>query len=297
MFLSNKYTNWYNKIISNAQDRKIDGYIENHHILPKSLGGTNEDNNLVSLTAREHFICHLLLTKMVNGQDKYKMIHAAMFMANHPIQRKISSRTYEYLRKESAIAQQNKIITDEFRQKMSNIISGRKLSEEHKEKIGNIHRGKMESEETRLRKSTAQTGRIHSEESKRKMSEAHQGRESKPHSEETKKRMSASSRHISPTEEHKQKLREMRLGKSLGEETKEKMSLAKKGKPSGRKGIFTHSDITRQKMSNSLKGREVWNKGLRTHRWVTNDEITLYTDNYESLINQDYRFGRKSWKR
>jgi hypothetical protein len=38
---------------------------ESHHIVPKSLGGTNELSNIVHLTPREHFIAHALLTKMV----------------------------------------------------------------------------------------------------------------------------------------------------------------------------------------------------------------------------------------
>jgi hypothetical protein len=38
-FLENKYTKWYFSIISNAQSREVSGYIEKHHIIPKSLGG------------------------------------------------------------------------------------------------------------------------------------------------------------------------------------------------------------------------------------------------------------------
>ena len=64
-FLQNKYTKWYFNIISKAQNRDTLGYVEKHHIIPKSLGGNNEQTNLVKLTAREHFVCHWLLTKMV----------------------------------------------------------------------------------------------------------------------------------------------------------------------------------------------------------------------------------------
>lgn len=41
----------------------IDGYSENHHIIPKCLGGDDSPDNLVRLTAREHFIAHHLLYK------------------------------------------------------------------------------------------------------------------------------------------------------------------------------------------------------------------------------------------
>lgn len=36
-------------------------YYERHHILPKCLGGTNDEDNLIDLFAREHFIAHKLL--------------------------------------------------------------------------------------------------------------------------------------------------------------------------------------------------------------------------------------------
>ncbi len=96
MYLHNKYTTWYNNIITNAQVRVIDGYTEKHHIIPKSFGGSNKKDNLVSLTAREHFICHLLLTKMTHGKQQQQMIHSAHFlMTNH----KIQSRTYEMVKR------------------------------------------------------------------------------------------------------------------------------------------------------------------------------------------------------
>ena len=64
MFTLNKYTKWYYAIVDRAKIRINDGYTENHHIIPKSLCGSNTKDNKVDLNAREHFICHLLLTKM-----------------------------------------------------------------------------------------------------------------------------------------------------------------------------------------------------------------------------------------
>ena len=50
------YEKIYNNIISKAQSRqKLDGYIERHHIIPRSFGGSDDDSNIVALTAREHF--------------------------------------------------------------------------------------------------------------------------------------------------------------------------------------------------------------------------------------------------
>ena len=56
-----KYNNHYDRLIDRARNRVLGTYKENHHIIPKCMGGTNDSWNLVKLTAKEHFICHLLL--------------------------------------------------------------------------------------------------------------------------------------------------------------------------------------------------------------------------------------------
>lgn len=99
------YRNMYNRIINNAineKDLRINGYYEKHHILPKSLGG-NKENNLVKLTAKEHFICHWLLVKMYNKGtiERNKMLFAFWRMKSNPNnngKRYINSRAYEKLR-------------------------------------------------------------------------------------------------------------------------------------------------------------------------------------------------------
>jgi hypothetical protein len=105
MFKSGFYKNIYESIIYKAQNRmKKEGiYYENHHIIPSSLGGTNNKENIVALTAREHFICHYLLTKItINPEHKSKMIWAFFMMCVDPVsgsvERKKSSR-YELARK------------------------------------------------------------------------------------------------------------------------------------------------------------------------------------------------------
>ena len=104
----NKYKTWYHNITENAKNRPINGYVERHHIIPRSLGGSDNKENLVDLTAREHFICHWLLTKMYTGESKSKMVYAlnGMKRSNKFAQRyetKITSRVYENLKKEFSI--------------------------------------------------------------------------------------------------------------------------------------------------------------------------------------------------
>lgn len=111
--LRNKYSEWYFKIIDNALLRNWNKasagvYVEKHHYIPTSLGGT--DNHIVFLTSREHFIVHLLLVRMLTGNDKSKMAWAVMCLKGKG--RYINSRLYEHVKS-------NIKHTDEARAKMS----------------------------------------------------------------------------------------------------------------------------------------------------------------------------------
>lgn len=65
------YQKIYNAIIEKAKGRlDLEEYFEKHHIIPKSLGGTDEETNLVKLTFREHYLCHRLLTKIYPEEQK-----------------------------------------------------------------------------------------------------------------------------------------------------------------------------------------------------------------------------------
>lgn len=87
------------------------GYYEIHHIVPKSLGGKDTKDNLVKLTAKEHYICHLLLTKMYKKGSRayYSMIKAWQMMssASSGNQSRCVSKgaMYEILKKEFSKAQ------------------------------------------------------------------------------------------------------------------------------------------------------------------------------------------------
>jgi len=99
-FILNKYSNSYYKIINRAlqenrqklpKNNKDFVYYEAHHIIPKSVSPEFRDLkinpwNKVLLTPKEHFICHLLLTKMLSGPDKNKMVYALWGMTNQASQ-------------------------------------------------------------------------------------------------------------------------------------------------------------------------------------------------------------------
>ena len=86
MFLDNRYTQIYYSIINRAKEQnkiKLDNY-QTHHIIPKSIGGTDDANNLVNLTYKEHRVCHCLLIKMqINTNNEIKMRHAYGFFNKH----------------------------------------------------------------------------------------------------------------------------------------------------------------------------------------------------------------------
>jgi hypothetical protein len=89
----------YNSIIENARKqnriRNNENYYEDHHIIPRCIGGDDSIKNKVLLTAREHFVCHKLLTYIYQGN--YKIYHAFHFMAfMNKRKYEISSRDYEY---------------------------------------------------------------------------------------------------------------------------------------------------------------------------------------------------------
>ena len=97
------YTKIYNNIIQKRILFPYVGYSEKHHIIPRSLGGSDDKTNLVNLSAKEHFVCHLLLTKIHStGPNHFKMVRAFMMMLVSSINHKryYNSRSYATLREE-----------------------------------------------------------------------------------------------------------------------------------------------------------------------------------------------------
>lgn len=178
-FISNKYRRWYTDIIYNRIDNPPKGYVEVHHIVPRSIRKDleHEPNNLVRLTAKEHFICHLLLTKFTIGNDRRNMCFALTNMArgnkNHG--RKFTSGYYELARKHYAKS-----------------ATGRKHSEETKRKISKSNKGRVSpnkgnkfggarTEEAKRKISLAKTGIPLSDEHRKKLSEVAMGKKRGPY--------------------------------------------------------------------------------------------------------------------
>lgn len=188
MYLQNKYSRIYFLIIERAKLRTLspEVYVERHHIIPKSLGGDNTKFNLVSLTAREHFICHLILPRMTTGVHKQKMTFAAwaLTMKKDITDKKISNRTYQKLKEERAKLLRGKPMSEKQRLNLIKVNTGKPCSEEKKAKIREARKLQITTEETKIKMSKARTGKKHSPKTIEKMQQS--AKLKLPMSEETK---------------------------------------------------------------------------------------------------------------
>jgi hypothetical protein len=117
------YQNIYNQIINRAKNRTLNEYKESHHVIPKCLGGSNEKENLVDLTAREHFLCHKLLVEIYPNNEK--LLWALWLMAigkqrrNKTEPYNVSSRAYERIKLLFIEKSKQKTVTEEHKQKIA----------------------------------------------------------------------------------------------------------------------------------------------------------------------------------
>jgi hypothetical protein len=197
------YLKHYCNLIRKAEKRTPpEGYIEKHHTFPKSIFGKN--NRVVVLTAREHYIAHLLLVKIYIKRYGLKdnrtigMMYAYNMMSNRGVYN--HSILYETFRKKfvksirgESHPMYGRNHTEDTKIKMRKSKNMPPRTKEHNEKLRRANIGKIISNETRekLRKSLLgkNTG-PKSQETKNKISQSKIGsippNKGKPHSEETK---------------------------------------------------------------------------------------------------------------
>lgn len=194
------YQRIYDSIIANAKalDRsKHTGYYELHHIVPRCLNGSDDSDNLVLLTPREHFICHYLLWKIT----PIRKLRDAILLFKGKDSMYYNSRLYEkarifhieemrnnnpslYLSDEAKASKSAKlksyIKTEEHRKNISKSKKGSQprlgatLEEKSKNKISQSLKSYFEnnsvSEETREKLRIANTGRKLSDDVKAELS-------------------------------------------------------------------------------------------------------------------------------
>jgi len=194
MFTNKFYSKVYFSTIEKAVQRgwkKAQGR-ERHHIIPQSLGGSNDKNNLVYLSCREHFLCHWLLVKITEGEAYHKMVYALMGMrAENEHQERyqtiFTARVYEKYRIEHA-EYHSKLM------KSKNLVpwnkGGGTLTEEQLENVRYAARNRnidpIKQAEGQQKRVAKILGQKRTDETKRLMSLASKGKPKGPMSEEQK---------------------------------------------------------------------------------------------------------------
>jgi hypothetical protein len=182
------YSRHYNRLVERANGRRLEGYSERHHIIPKCLGGSNEPGNIVVLTAEEHFVAHQLLVKM--HPDSISLIWALSAMT-HSTQRmrRPPNKRYGWLRRRFAEAMRKRYL-------------GKPLTAEHRAKLSaaaKARKHKPHSAEAKARMSAASKGKQKSAEHRAAMSRAKKGSPGPPRSAEYERKRVAGIRRAMKT--------------------------------------------------------------------------------------------------
>lgn len=217
------YKRIYDSIIVSASGRwKVSGIHENHHIIPVCLGGSDDKNNIVALTIREHYICHWLLTKIYPSNASVLFAFNMMHVSNSLQIGRGYSKRYASLRSKlseymSSVQSGRIFVTKDNKNKRINPEEleqyvmdgwelGRCLSEEHIKSIQSVERRGVA---------------IHSEEWKNDLSESMAGSNNpfygRSHTQEAKQKIAkANSR--PRTEDFKQKIKDISASKRRAKE-------------------------------------------------------------------------------
>ncbi len=158
-FLDNQYSEEYFRIIE--ENINPQGYCETHHIIPVSMGGSDEKDNLVRLTGSDHFKLHILLPYFLKDGSKEKMIYAWHRMSNSRREDATDYEEYSEMRILHAelVSKNNKENWKNNRDEIVEAMMGIPKTQGHKNKIGNFQRSKV----TFKNKHTGETGLIDKE--------------------------------------------------------------------------------------------------------------------------------------
>lgn len=177
------YQEEYDKIINfrKSNPLPVGQYGENHHIVPKSICPILKDSpdNIVKLTAQEHFLAHYHIWLSYRDELKEKTWAKKMCFALY--------RMKQQLMKCDDVETMAKLY-EEARTNMDFATNkGKKFTDEHKKKIGEAHKGQKNWNAHHKGKDSPSYGLKRTEEQKLKNRIAHLG---KPVSVETRKKLS-----------------------------------------------------------------------------------------------------------
>ena len=175
--------------------------------MPRCLGGSDESENIVSLTPECHYVAHQLLVKMYPG-------HAGLAYAAMAMSKKCTgNKPYGWLRRRFGETQ-----------------LGKKKSTDHRQHIAEAKRGVPRSAETKAKLSAAFIGKRRapfSDETRARMSASLRGR---PCSPETRAKMSEKRKGIRPSFEARRKMSDSRKGRVMSAEARAKRTMTQTGR-------------------------------------------------------------------
>ena len=123
------------------------GYYERHHVIPRSMGGSDREDNLVYLSARAHYVAHHLLWRYHRNKE---MAYAFLMMCNQG-QDRLCSTSYKEAREAVSAAMSG----------ANNHLYGRTFTKEHRGRISEALRGRTNSPEGNKRRSASMSGKLH----------------------------------------------------------------------------------------------------------------------------------------
>lgn len=148
------YQNIYNNLMEKRKASPFKGYTEKHHIIPRCLGGSDDENNLVNLSGREHFIAHRLLTKF-NPYPGLKQAFGMMCLTNKGRDYNVSSRLYELGKTLLSEAMTGREMPQETRDKIRQTMLGKQFTDIHIQRMC-----KPKSEEAKNNIAKAKVGEL-----------------------------------------------------------------------------------------------------------------------------------------
>lgn len=142
------YNKHYTLLIERAKNRKMDGYFEKHHVIPRCLGGNDSKDNLVALTPEEHYLAHQMLVKIY--PNNHKLIKAAVMMTTHNSYHRVNNKIFGWLRRKLSESMSGdnspaRLYPEIFKEAANKRI-GQKRSEDTKRNLSNALKGKSFTE-------------------------------------------------------------------------------------------------------------------------------------------------------
>lgn len=276
--MNQKYKTWYDRFIFRCMETNPNfrfEHSEQHHIIPRCIGGSNNKDNLIFLTYEQHFVAHWILAKAY-PEIPYLSLSISKMSKNST---KIA-KLYAYAR--GAISMFGS----------HNPMYGRHHTEESKKIIGEYSKKRRHSEETKKKISQSVSG-------------TKNGFYGKTHTKETREKLRQANlgRHLS--EEAKEKISIANKGRKQSEETKRKISLSNKGKivnngedHPGHKISYEDVNCVFYWLTRGLSNREISKKIPK----CTEFNISLIKRGvtwkyFTGIENETYKEYWKSWKK